>query len=57
MVRKLNSTVHVHNGDGTVTVYGPGDKVSAADTKLITNPKAWDGADADDSATTKDAKA
>lgn len=40
---RLASTVHVHESDGQVVIYGPGDEPTAAHAKLITNPKAWEG--------------
>jgi hypothetical protein len=42
MSRKLNTTVYVHNEDGTSTAYGPGDTPSAEDAKKITNPDVWE---------------
>lgn len=35
MARKLRTSVHVHNDDGTTTVYGPEDDIPAADAKKI----------------------
>ncbi|MFE2912823.1 hypothetical protein [Kitasatospora indigofera] len=40
--RKLRTTVHVHDDDGAVHVYGPGQSVPAKHAEQIVNPKAWD---------------
>jgi hypothetical protein len=39
--RHLVTTVHVHQDDGTVVVYGPGDSVPDVDAVRITNPDVW----------------
>lgn len=41
--RRLTTTVHVHQDDGTVVVYGPGDMVPEHDAARILNPDVWDG--------------
>lgn len=40
--RKLRTTVHVHDEDGAVHVYGPGQSVPPEHAERIANPKAWD---------------
>lgn len=45
--RKLNATVHVHQEDGSVNVYGPDDDVPAADAKKI-GDHAWVDVASDD---------
>ncbi|MCM6778036.1 hypothetical protein NDR87_30925 [Nocardia sp. CDC159] len=40
-MRKLNTYVHVHDGEGNTRVFGPDDDVPADMAKLITNPAVW----------------
>jgi len=51
-VKRLNTTVHVHVGEGDSRVFGPDDDVPADMAKLITNPAVW----ADDSAAAADSE-
>ncbi|WP_346536952.1 hypothetical protein [Micromonospora sp. DPT] len=54
MARKLNTTVHVADDNGTMHVFGPGDEVPGWAEKKITNPDVWEGDSGDDAVTFSD---
>ena len=54
MVKKLITTVHVADDNGTMHVFGPGDEVPGWAEKAITNPDVWEGDGGDEAVTFSD---
>lgn len=55
MAKKLATTVHVADDNGTMHVFGPGDEVPGWAEKAITNPDVWeDSGSGDESVTFSD---
>jgi hypothetical protein len=54
MAKKLTTTVHVPDENGTMHVFGQGDEVPGWAEKAITNPDVWEGAGGDKAVTFSD---
>ena len=54
MAKKLTTTVHVPDENGTMHVFGPGDEVPGWAEKAITNPDVWEGSGGDQAVTFSD---